>query len=427
MNLLLAIAFSIVYILGYIYFLFYHFEYAGFDLVEKLDYLRIGVSVIMASFPIIFFDRVKALSSFISIFIFLILYMPIILTFAISVEGKNFEIFEIQWPFVIGMVLFFLSDTFLVKAKNTYVLKVDLFKMVFYLTILSTLYMLLIYRNNLKLASFEDVYIQRFANADIGTDIFTRYISSWLANFMIPVCLAYGLIGKKHIYTIIGTASCIVIYMATAAKSVVLFPFIFVGFYILFSRNRIYEVYRILGITLLVIMIITLFFGFNVFSSLFWMRTVGNGGYMTVHYYNFFSTHPNTFYTHINIIKAITGAYPYGIYDIGQVVGKYYWTEDMSANANFWASDGIAAMGLIGVLFISVVFFITLRLINFITYKYNKLFLVLAFIPFLSSLLNMPLFSSLWTGGAIWMLVFLSLVNTRINPEVLTNNNTGTN
>ncbi len=103
----------------------------------------------------------------------------------------------IQFLYFIGMCLLFYADR--VQFRNKIVLpsRIDFFKVVLVLSILSTVYMIAKYGSNLKLVSFEDVYEQRFATSRIGSDVFTAYISSWLAYMMVPMCLTYGLFAKR--------------------------------------------------------------------------------------------------------------------------------------------------------------------------------------------------------------------------------------
>jgi len=119
-------------------------------------------------------------------------------------------------------------------------------------------------------------------------------------------------------------------------------------------------------------------------------------------------------------INALLGSYPYGDMPISRVLGQYYWTEDMNANANFWATDGIAAMGLVGVFLISLVFCLFLIFLNSITKEYNKIFLILLFYPFLSTLLNTSLFQTMWSGGGLFIIILLLFLKT---DRDLTNQN----
>jgi hypothetical protein len=218
---------------------------------------------------------------------------------------------------------------------------------------------------------------------------------------------------KKYSYFIVGCAAAIVTYMTTADKFVILMPGIIAGLYFLLSHGRVCYVYSYttlaLSISLLGLLAVSPNPGSVLFSlsSLLMWRTVGNGGYISMWYYDYFSTHSQTYYSHVGAINFFTHSYPYENLGLGQVIGKHYWNSDMNANANFWATDGFAAYGVGGVIIISIVFVFFLIFLNTITKKFGKLFLLLLFIPFSLSLLNASFFQSLWSGGGIFIILLL--------------------
>jgi hypothetical protein len=400
-------------VLGYVFFLNRFFDYAGFVLYDK-NLLFIAFSFIISVVPIIFYREYKAISSIFSVFIYLLVYVPTILTFALGLNLPVSRIIHIQFVFCSMMCLFFIADRFVLvhnfDNKKFAFISARIFLI---LTIVSVLYVLYIYRGNLAFVSIRSVYEHRFANKIIGTDIISRYLMSWLSTFFIPVCLIYGIVNKKRSYFIAGTIACIVIYMATAAKGTLLLPVFLTGLYFLFSRFDINQIYSSLALLLSLSMIALLLLfpqpGSLVFyiSSLFMWRIVGCGGHLNLWYYDYFSNHPLTHYSHIGPINFFTKSYPYGNLDLGQVVGRFYWSEDMNANANFWATDGIAAYGLTGVVIVSIVLLFVMVLLNTITKKFDRKFILLLFIPFLSTLLNTSLFSTMWSGGGIFIIIFL--------------------
>jgi hypothetical protein len=144
-------------------------------------------------------------------------------------------------------------------------------------------------------------------------------------------------------------------------------------------------------------------------SSILMMRTVANGGLLAMQYFEFFSMNPQTNYTHINVVNALTGAYPYPGTGLGHVIGRYFYGYEMNANASFWATDGIAAAGLYGVLLATVGCSLVFVALNTFTRRYEPLYVVLCLLPFSVSLLNTSLFSSLWSGGALLLLVFFMI------------------
>ena len=273
-------------------------------------------------------------------------------------------------------------------------------------------YVLFVYRGSLRFATFgQEVYLQRASTAELGAGLLTRYISSWLATVLIPVCLARGLTVRKLSYFTAGSLACLVIYLATAAKWMILLPFGYGAFYVLFSDGRLRRVFPLLTLSLSTLIGALLAAVTNVegklfiASSILMSRTLDNGGRLTMAYYNFFATHPVTEYSHINLVNMILDSYPYGERGLGQVIGQYFWSADMNANANFWATDGIAAVGLAGVPVASLAAVLLFVVMNAVTRGYDRLFVVLCFIPFIVLLLNTSLFSSVWSGGALFLLL----------------------
>ncbi|MEO6527838.1 MAG: hypothetical protein ABIP93_14560 [Gemmatimonadaceae bacterium] len=411
-NVLIALAYAIAYVVCYVYFLNFHFGYFGFELYPQSTAflaLSIGLSVI----PVLCYRGLRAISSVLATFTYLLLYVPIVLTFALGSNRSPVEIFVIQSVFLVCMCLIFMADLIVVKSPFDLRLRIDLAKWVLVLTAVCTLYVLFVYRSNLRFVSFADVYEQRFENADLGQGLVARYVAAWLYSVMIPLCLAYGLVSRRYTYFWIGSAACVTIYMATAAKGAVVLPVVYLGFFLLFARNRLRGIFGLLTASMAVtIGLLTLVQ--DTTSVMFWvssivlMRTIGTAGLLTRTYYDFFLTHPRTYYTHIGLIGKVSGAYPFDV-PVGQAVGQYYWSWDMNANANFWATDGIAAMGMVGVVVSTVLCVLLFGVLNTVTRTHNKLFVALCFLPFLVQLFNTSLLSSIWSGGGLLLIVFFLL------------------
>jgi hypothetical protein len=372
----------------------------------------------LAALPSVFYNGFKEISSFIAIFIYILLYIPTIVCVAIGLNIDPVTKFIVQLVFFASITLFLLADRIILFKQNKRFKKFISFKFILILTILFTLVPLYVYRGNLRFVSFNEVYTQRFSNMDIGDDLFTSYITTWLSSLLIPLCVLYGIITKKMLYFLVGLGSSVILYMATASKGTILMPFILYGLYFLLVRFGLKNMYSVLLLSLAGLMSLLLVVTtgpespiFIVTSILLW-RVVGTGGHLNFIYYDFFTTHPYIYYSHIGPVNAITHSYPYGDLVISRVVGQYYWTAEMNANANFWATDGIASLGMLGVLIISVVFFFLLILLNSITRNYNKMFLVLLFIPFLGTLLNTSLFQSMWSGGGLFIMLLLFFLKT---------------
>ena len=413
-NAMLALLYAVVYYLCYINFLNYYFDYAGFTLHPK-DPAFMALSFVLAIMPIVTYRGARGVSSVISLFVFILLYVPIVLTFALASEHSLAETFLVQATFCFCMCLLFLVDLLPIRNPLNLMTGANLFAVVLVLTLAATVYVAFVYRSNLRFVSFgEAVYEQRFANVELGSDIVTRYLSSWLGTVLVPLCLAHGLVTRRPLYVLAGSLACVVIYMATATKWLILLPFVYGGMYVLFGHGRIRLMYPLLTLSLTTLLAGLLAItkpggiAFLVSSILMW-RTVGNGGQLAMTYYDFFSTHPQTAYTHINVVGMATGAYPYGSLGIGQVIGQHYYGPDVNANASFWATDGIAALGIEGIVIATLACVLVFFVMNSLTLAYDRLFVVLCFLPFILSLLNTSLFSSLWSGGAFFLFAFFLL------------------
>src|SRR2546422_11466350 len=93
----------------YVGFLNYYFEYVGFDLYPR-DGVFVALSVIVSVLPITLYRGVRAISSVISVLIYLILYVPIILTFALGSGRSLPEIVAVPLTFMASLLLSFVAD-----------------------------------------------------------------------------------------------------------------------------------------------------------------------------------------------------------------------------------------------------------------------------------------------------------------------------
>ena len=91
------------------------------------------------------------------------------------------------------------------------------------------------------------------------------------------------------------------------------------------------------------------------------------------------------------------------------VIGGAFWDPKLNANANFWATDGIAAAGILGCILANLLMLLVLRILDVVSYKKNKLFVILLFLPFISMFRNTSIFTALLSGGAF--LSILSIAN----------------
>ena len=430
-NFILVLLYSMTYFLCYIYFLNYYFEYLHFPLFMPSG-LLLFISFIISAAPSLLYKGYKSISSFISTFIFIVLYIPTIITFALAHNDSSVNIIKIQFVYFVSMCLLFIADRVVFVTSGKRFPQIISFRSILLLTIICSVYSLYVFRGNLKLVSFANVYTLRSANIDIGIDTVTRYITAWLNSLFIPVCALHGILNKHYFYFLVGVSSSLALYMCTASKSTILMPFIMLGLYFLLSISRKADIFSSMIITLTLLMLgLLLVLNFQgmdsplaMLASIIILRVIATGGILNVLYYEFFLDHPNTYYSHIGPINFFTNWYPYGDVSIGQVIGAYFVSDDLNANANFWASDGIASIGIIGVLVISIILFVIVVFLNTISKRHNQFFLILLFIPLLGTLLNTSLFQTMWSGGGFFITLLLLLLKTENKSFICCRDNT---
>jgi hypothetical protein len=410
-NIALALVYASVYWWSYVVFLNRQMELVGFDLFQRdPGFLTLAMLIVVA--PLVCFRGVRAASSIIAVLVYLALYVPIILTLALGSRLSLDDIVGLQLVFMTGMCVLFLADVIIIKSPVDLVAQFDPAPIVFVLAAICTGYIVATYRGSLGFSSFgDDLYVQRAANDPLGAALVVRYVSSWLATVLVPLCIAYGLTMKRPWFIAMAVGASIILYAAAANKIALLLPAASVGFYLL-TRRRPGAVFAILCAALSMMMATLLVIAQRsdgplfLAASILLYRTIGNGGQITLTYYDFFRAHPHTDYSHVTGINWLTHPYPYGDLAIGQVIGDFYWSPFMNANAHFWATDGIAAMGAPGVVVASIVCALFFVVINAVTRGHEPVFVMICFLPFVMVLLNSSLFSAIWSGGGAFLLLF---------------------
>jgi hypothetical protein len=154
-------------------------------------------------------------------------------------------------------------------------------------------------------------------------------------------------------------------------------------------------------------------------KSILLVRVVGSGGWLFSKYFEYFPAGPLTYYSHIRPINALTGMYPFGDLSLGQVIGlEYSGTTQANHNASFWASDGIAALGPVGILVVTPFVAALLYAMNRIMANLDARFVVLWMCGFFVALLNVPLSTALLSGGGLIIFAQAWLLSSKVKRPV---------
>lgn len=266
----------------------------------------------------------------------------------------------------------------------------------------------------MRLVALEDAYSQRFSASDLSVGRLSAYILNWLVFVFSPLLLALSFKHGKLSFALLASSLCIAVYMVNGAKIA------FVAFVMPFVLHRLlawglllrpylfilFPMIFILPPILLIAVLETEFGGMvKLFVSQLSMRAFGVQAVAFVQYVQFFEQNPHTYFSHVTGINLLVD-YPFQG-PLGRVVG--YWvsgSEFFSANSNFWASDGIAAVGDIGLPLIGVLVGLMLSFLDALVKSADLGFVIIASGPFLLTAANTPIFTAMVTGGGLLIFVF---------------------
>lgn len=283
------------------------------------------------------------------------------------------------------------------------------------------LYVLYVFRGNISISSPEEVYDKRFAADYIIGGGLVVYAIANLAGSINPFLLALGMAERRVYFIGLAVASNILLFSTVALRAHLVNMIFCVGLFLLFRMKLTNErrIALIMAAPLVLCMLFAPFMPYygvensamDQIISLVVFRTLEMPGILYGCYLDFFSIFPQTYYSHIRPVGLII-PYPYGMLQLGQVVGDYIapqsGLETLNVNASFLATDGIAAIGLAGVVAISALVGLIIRFIGQLVTAIDPRIVMVALLPVITNLSNSSLFTTALTGGGIISVLILA-------------------
>jgi len=265
-----------------------------------------------------------------------------------------------------------------------------------------------------SVVSFDKVYDQR----DLlnNSSVISGYFILWISYLIGPLIFIIGLLNSSKKQIVYGFFSIVFIYGISASKISLFIPLVIYLVYYLYKKKPNLSITNTLGFSFSGLCLFFMAIAGNYFfiSAIILMRTFGIAGLLTYQYNEFFKTHDKTYFSHINIVNAITGNYTYKN-SLGVEVAEYFVGDGTTnANANFIATDGIASFGLAGVIIVCIILGFYFAFTKSQISEKNQLLVGLLFIPFCFIVLNVGLFTSLLSGGFIFFnlyFIFFKQIN----------------
>lgn len=366
------------------------------------------IFLIAGAFPVLFYKGLRNIASGFSIMIYFFGILPCyhaVVTFD-PIDSFSF------WGYIIAFLtcgcLFFLSDSFYLirrpftnnRKRPISVCTVEI------CTIIMLLSLIISYGSQMSFVNFlvdsTELYEKRAENS--GTSVLTLvlYFQQWLTNALLPFLLIIYLRQKSLTKIFIVFGAYLAVFMINMQKATIIMPLVITFIYFIISRNKDYvRNYFFSCLTILVIVFSAILLYYSpknpiamAIAAIFIMRTVCVEGWLCSLYIPFFQNNPTTNFTHINIVNWFTDAYPYS-----DSIGRTVTYGAQNANAFFLLMDGVAGAGIIGVLFIGIIFILFKNILNSICLKYDRNLCIIIFFPAIISLINVSMFTAILTCG----------------------------
>lgn len=278
-----------------------------------------------------------------------------------------------------------------------------------------TLVLVFEYWHVMSFVGLKDTYTQRaIGRADT---LWMAYVQTNYLNLLCPAMLAAGLTHRKYAWhSILGVVGLVILYMITAQKIALVLPLVMCAAAVVFRIRMLQGLaVKLAALSLAIVLAIIVFrlSGNNMFPELLLHRTIGIPAMTLSLYYDLFSNIGYTFWTHVRGVSAVIAIPTTFAADplwpnLGLIVGeRALHNPGDNLNANFFASDGAAAAGLIGIVIIGFVFCAWIAALDYVSSGVNRTFAILVAIPVAVTLTNGPLFTTLLSfGGLFWVAAF---------------------
>ena len=275
-----------------------------------------------------------------------------------------------------------------------------------------------------RLVSFADVYdIARPEAAAYAGSIFA-YAYSNLGCAMNPFLLAYALARRNYSLAAISCVMEIYLYGYGGNKAMVFVPPLVIGTYFLVERFRQPATKLIIGLVMLSVLS-TAAYARNpsllsyAVNGLLEERIIAMAGQNTAGFDYFAYNYGFTYWSHVSGVNKFV-RYPFK-QDLGNEVGFLEQGSITQGNTGFLASDGLSALGLVGVTIIACVVGGYFWLVDCVASGHDSAFAVASYSGMAFVLVNVGFFTSLLSDGAFLIVVllqFMPLIQTATAGQV---------
>ena len=283
---------------------------------------------------------------------------------------------------------------------------------------IATTILLYSHREIVTFRGLDEVYVQRAAGS-VERNSILAYTQLYLANVLSPALVTFGLFQRKIWLVVAGTSGCMLIYGITALRTAFALPFVLVGLWASLKSPWVRRNFVALSLSTIsgVLLLTSSLYhksAVSAFTSLYLtFRTIGIPGLAMSQYARVFEAEGYTWGSHIKGLSALLPtpqayANDPGWPSLGYIVAdRIYKSPETNLNASLYAGDGIASAGLPGIVLVSIMLGIWLRILNSIVPPTWEHVSIILLFPVALALTNAPLSTTFVSfGGAFWTVFF---------------------
>lgn len=359
--------------------------------------------------------------------IYLTVYIPSICAPTFMGLSSANSIFLLSVVLSTGMVVIGLCYRFPLIRINTRKLAPEVLSALFIgLWVACHGILLVVYHGHLRLVGLKEVYDVRLAARQItAANPVSGYAAALAGDALNPLLMAFGLATRRKWLFVAGILGQTLIYSTAAMRSIIISPLVVFGAYLLFKKHPFSAVTRLsLGLAAACVFLTATAakaiggIGFSL-ASIVLYRMLAIPGVEMGEYYDFFHHFPKTFYSHVTGINWFI-TYPYKLSIGREVSAQYLGNSVANANASFFAMDGIAALGLPGILVASFLCALVFLTIDSCATDLKAEFVAAALAYTSISLANSSLFTTLLGDGLfLLMVLFLYTPDHILEPSAI--------
>ena len=270
---------------------------------------------------------------------------------------------------------------------------------------ISCLVILLNWHSNFSFISMAEIY-QKRDDASLLSNGFLNYLVPWTSSFMLPIIFSIYYQRSRYAACTLIIAVYVSLYFLLGSKMHLLAfgYFLLAIIYCKFHLRGIYMLALLLSAAIIFPLLL------NLMSTHIEVQYIGLVNFRTFavqalapsYYLDFFSNHDFTYFSHISGINLLV-EYQFDK-PLAIVLNDEY--ELGNYNTSFLFGDGYAGFGVPGMFLISFLVAGFFLIFDSISSRFDRNFVIISLAVFTPSFLNVPLMTSMLTGGGVFFLLY---------------------